>query len=29
MTLCNIGKYVIVPIDDEDKATLEAYKSNH
>ncbi len=29
MTLCNIGKYVIVPIDDTDKATLEAYKSNH
>ncbi len=29
MTLCNIGKYVIVPIDEEDKATLEAFKSNH
>lgn len=29
MTLCNIGKYVIVPIDDTDKATLDAYKSNH
>lgn len=29
MTLCNIGKYVIVPIDDTDKATLEAFKSNH
>lgn len=29
MTLCNIGKYVIVPIDEEDLATLEAYKANH
>ena len=29
MTLCNIGKYVIVPIDDTDKATLEAFKANH
>lgn len=27
MTLCNIGKYVIVPCDDTDKATLEAFKS--
>lgn len=26
MTLCNIGKYVIEPIDDQDKATLDAFK---
>ena len=27
MSLCNIGKYVIVPIDDGDKATLDNYKA--
>ena len=26
MTLCNIGKYVIVPIDEGDQATLDNYK---
>ncbi len=26
MTLCNIGKYVIVPIDEADQATLDNYK---
>ena len=29
MSLCNIGKYVIVPIDEGDKAVLEGYKANH
>ncbi|MCH5178269.1 MAG: biopolymer transporter ExbD [Prevotellaceae bacterium] len=29
MSLCNIGKYVIVPIDEGDKAVLDGYKANH
>lgn len=29
MTLCNIGKYVIVPIDEGDKATLDAWKTTN
>jgi len=29
MTLCNIGKYVIVPIDEADKATLDTWKTTN